>query len=272
MQLAAGDPRPHRRPRAFQRLADERLQYAHPVADSPTTNVRVMSAQQPDSSSRGQRSITIGRPAGNGPEPGLVAAALPDASATITSAAPAHRFAAGVAQHRPHHLGGQRPAVELQPLAGRLGLAQQLGGGPHPASAARCARRIRPARPRLHAPPGSSRRGPVQHDAVGTQAVGHGRPASPDRRSPRARPSRPPPATPAPGRARASSARSGAAPGSRGRSRSWNTASGATASIRVLSSGLTTMCSPPPTMPSRNGSPSPAAAHGAWPCERSVSP
>ena len=37
---------------------------------SPTTKVRVMSAQQPVSSSRGQRSISIGRLAGSGPEPG----------------------------------------------------------------------------------------------------------------------------------------------------------------------------------------------------------
>jgi hypothetical protein len=37
---------------------------------SPQTNVRVMSAQQPLSSSRGQRSTVIGRSAGSGPEPG----------------------------------------------------------------------------------------------------------------------------------------------------------------------------------------------------------
>ena len=37
---------------------------------SPATNVRVMSAQQPLCSSRGHRSITIGRSAGSGPEPG----------------------------------------------------------------------------------------------------------------------------------------------------------------------------------------------------------
>ena len=52
------------------RLEHERLHRTHLLADLADDERPGMSAQQPDSSSRGQRSMTIGRSAGNGPEPG----------------------------------------------------------------------------------------------------------------------------------------------------------------------------------------------------------
>ena len=108
---------------------------------SPTTNVRVMSAQQPDASSRGQRSITIGRLAGSGPEPGSCPFPCHTEETMMSggAGAPCCRQASRSAAHR---LGRQHLAVEHQPLAIGHGLRSSAAAALIPASAAACALRM----------------------------------------------------------------------------------------------------------------------------------
>ena len=70
VQLATGAPGPDGGARRVEGDADESWRPTTSSLGSPTTNVRVMSAQQPLASSQGQRSIVIGRAAGSGPLPG----------------------------------------------------------------------------------------------------------------------------------------------------------------------------------------------------------
>ena len=165
-----------------------------------------MSAQQPVSSSRGQRSMTIGSAAGSGPLPGVVAAAREHAHDHDVRRAGAPAAAQRVPDRGPHALGGQLRAVEHQPAVhARSAARSSAAAAAMPASAARCARRI----PASSLPFFARRRADellVVHDeldAVGAQPVGDrdaGAPAAPappsgprgrrSARRPRARPRR----------------------------------------------------------------------------------
>src|SRR5215216_4916204 len=97
------------------------------VTSPAPTNVRVMSAQQPLASSRGQTSISIGRRAGSGPEPGSWP---PPANSDTTMMSGGARGGALRADRVAHDLGGERPAVVLeQAVGGGGGADQRLAGG-----------------------------------------------------------------------------------------------------------------------------------------------
>src|SRR3954470_214018 len=112
---------------------------------SPFTNVRVMSAQQVLASSRGHRSISIGRSAGSGPEPGswpppdqsegtmMCGGGGGPACATGGRVRPRGLayFRPGGAYRVSHGLGGQLLAVVMEAAIAALGPADQLLAGAH---------------------------------------------------------------------------------------------------------------------------------------------
>ena len=143
VERPAGDPGTRGGTRRFERLADDVAQRRDLVASpAPPTNVRVMSAQQPLSSSRGQRSISIGRSAGSGPEPG--SCPPPEQRRDDHDARRRRRARLGARRtdRRTHRLGRERLAVVVQAAAVADRAPDQLSPAAMPASAARWARRM----------------------------------------------------------------------------------------------------------------------------------
>ena len=98
----------------------------------PATNVRVMSAEQPEASSRGQMSMMIGTPAGSGPVPASWPVAPAAPAATMMSSAVGAPWSADTSRMRAR----TASAVSGSPPRCRTpsrfsAAAQQLGRGRH---------------------------------------------------------------------------------------------------------------------------------------------
>ena len=104
--------RPDRGRRARRAPPCEAVPLGSSSGGSPTTNVRVMSAKQADSRSRGKRSITIGSPARIGPEPGSWPTAVCGPWETMNSSATRRGRVKTRAIARLDALAGERLAVE----------------------------------------------------------------------------------------------------------------------------------------------------------------